>query len=184
MQVINQVVTDSPPSSPAAVSFTHLLAWLASSFATVIKQQKALAFVNNPLQQSANAVSLDAAIPLSADFHFAAVLLQPLLVRLKLASDTDTSTVTANLSSSQATAATAGVLNRTAAPDTAAAGNKQNPEAKTSKRQRGRGKQKATAVAETQAGKHAKDGVLIQWSTAAEGAALLVKAMADGNIYR
>ena len=84
LQVVQDVTADAP-ASPAVSSFMHFTGWLASQFAQDIKHSHSAPQSQHYTQHQAPSV------PLSADFHFGALLLQPLLSVMQ-ASDTVTDT--------------------------------------------------------------------------------------------
>lgn len=165
LQVINDAVSDAPPTSAATHAFTHLLTWLASSFATVVKQ---LRTINTATQGSAHIglTAATASIPITADFAFAAVMLQPLLSRMQQPAD-PTCTTPSDRKVSQVAAAVA------PAPSPAA----QQPASAGKQKKKGK-----ASASQLQAGNAA--AVPMHWSMAARGAAMLITQMAVRNIYR
>lgn len=169
LQVINEAVSDAPATSAASHAFMHLLSWLASAFASIVKQHKATNTTTwGSIQTEASTAK--ASIPISADFGFAAILLQPLLLCMQ-----------------QPTVPPAAVTQISLTQQSTSAG--RMPEANTagqqaavpSRKQRKRSKANAT---QQQADFTAADAVPMHWSVAANGAAVLIDTMAAGNIYR
>ena len=86
VQVIKEVLTD-PSDTAAAATFMHLVSWLVSQFACTVKQigQTSIEDASSTQhpQQHHPYLPSTAPVPLSADFYFAAILLQPLLAHMQ-----------------------------------------------------------------------------------------------------
>lgn len=164
MQVIKDAVADAPTSSAASTAFTHLLSWLAESFAIIIKQHKTDILTPPATSQTATPAQT-ALIPLSADFTFSAMLLQPLLLRMQQPAHT---AAEADVSQTANTAGSAELAGRSIA----------------NKKPNRKRKAKDKDIEGQQQGVSKTDAVPMQWATAAKGVAMLVGIMAEGNIYR
>lgn len=140
------------------------MSWLATSFAKAIKDQKAITLTIPVNSQAANLTST-AAIPVSADFAFAGVILQPLLLRMQQPAIAATTSLTPNSAAAVKSELSEKVIQKAATA---------------TKRLRGKAKAKSSQQsAETKA--HARP---MPWATAAQAAAEVVGVMAEENIYR
>ena len=149
LQVVQDVTADAPASA-AASSFMHFPAWLASHFAQEIKHSRRATGSTQHSQH--HPTHQGPSVPLSADFHFAALLLQPLL-NLMQANDTITDT-TGRASDAE----------------------RQQPQSDAAQHTVG-GQHSSKAQKRGKRGSHKSQKtstVPLQWSTAAHGAALLV----------
>ena len=151
-------------SDTAAIAFTHMMSWLTSSFAKVIKDQKAITLTTTVNSQAANSTST-ASIPVSADFAFAGVILQPSLLRMQQPATTATTSLTADDAAAVKSELSEKVTQK-AGPAT--------------KGLRGTAKAKLFQQSE-QTKAHA---LPMPWATAAHGAAKVIGVMAEKNIYR
>ena len=167
MQVIKDVLANASDNS-AAAAFMHLISWVATQFAIIVKHTGRAAITDpahqqQQLPQQAVASSTNLT-PLSADFHFFATLLQPLLSHMQL-------------------------LDASVPPDVTWPGqhaddvNEDAPEnaAGHAASQAALPKQGKGAKGRKQVPLQAK-GVPLDWSTAAKGAALLVGLQSDPHV--
>ena len=166
MQVIKEVVADAPTSTTASIAFTHLLSWLATRFAIIVKQHKTV-MLTPPATSRTATPPQTASIPLSADFAFSAMLLQPLLLRMQQPAHTTAEPEFSKASSAAGTVDLAGSSTANAKPGP-------------SRKRKGKDK----VVVSQQQRILCINATPLQWAVAAKGAAMLVGAMAEGTVYR